>query len=100
VTPDELIPLAWLAGRAVEIDGDELRGAVRRSILLLAAGGDPMRGLDLDGRAVTSLADELDTAERRRSLLGGLRELGADIDSELAWRAYAASLLAEALGED
>jgi len=100
VTPDELIPLAWLAGRAVEIDEDELRGAVRRSILLLAAGGDPMRGLDLDGRAVTALAGELDTAERRRSLLEGLRELGADVDAELAWRAYAASLLAEALGED
>ena len=100
MTPDELIPLAWLAGRSIEIDEDELRGAVRRSVLLLVAGGDPLRGLDLDGRAVTALADELDTDERRLALLDGLDDLGAEVEPGLAWRAYAASLLAEALGED
>ena len=100
MTPDELIPLAWLAGRAVEVDEDERRGAVRRSLLLLAAGGDPTRDFDLDGRAVTALADELDTSERRAALDDGLRELGADVPSEVAWRAFAASLLAEELGGD
>jgi hypothetical protein len=100
VTPDELIPLAWLAGRAVEIGEDELRGAVRRSMLLLAAGGDPARELDLDGRAVTALADELDAPERRAALADGLRALGADVPSDAAWRAFAASLLAEELGND
>ena len=100
MTPDELIPLAWLAGRAVEVDEDERRGAVRRSLLLLAAGGDPTRELDLDGRAVTALADELDAPERRAALDDGLRELGADVPSDLAWRAFAASLLAEELGGD
>jgi hypothetical protein len=101
VTPDELIPLAWLAGRAVEIDDDELRGAVRRAMLLLAAGGDPHRGLDLDGRAVTALADELDSAGRREALQRGLRELGVDVDAELAWRSFACGLLAEELaGEE
>src|SRR5438128_9244108 len=37
---EELVPIAWLAGRSVPLDPDELRGAVRRALLLLAAGGD------------------------------------------------------------
>jgi hypothetical protein len=37
---DLLLALAWLAGREVELDQDELKGALRRSELLLAAGGD------------------------------------------------------------
>jgi len=98
VTPDELIPLAWLAGRELDIEEDELRGPVRRAMLLLVAGGDPMRELDLDGRAVTALADELDSPERRQILQRRLRELGADVPPDLAWRAFAASLLAEELG--
>ena len=98
---DELVPLAWLAGRSVPIAEEELHGAVRRAMLLLAAGGDPHRSLDLDGRAVTSLADELDTPERREALLQALHGLGADAEPELAWRAYACSLLADELaGEE
>ena len=59
--PDNLLPtLAWLAGRELELDPDELKGALRRAELLLAAGGDPHRELDFDGRAVTALADDLD----------------------------------------
>jgi hypothetical protein len=106
--------LAWLAGRDVSIDEDELRGALRRAVLLVAAGGDPRRRLDLDGRAVTALAVELDRPERREELANGLsRARGeadglADVsaaldrlvaDPNLAWRAYAAGLIGEELAE-
>ena len=99
--PDELVPLAWLAGRALELDEDELRGPIRRSMLLLAAGGDPARddALALDGRAVTALAEELYTPERFERLVVELGELGAAVDPELGWKAYACSLLAEELAE-
>ena len=105
--------LAWLAGGGLVAD-DERRGAVRRAMLLLAAGGDPHRVLDLDARAVTALAAELDRPERHAGLAGGLGELRAESDGlpraeaalaelaanpNLAWRAYAAGLLAEELGE-
>ncbi len=101
---EELVALAWHAGREVPLDEDELRGALRRSLLLLASGGDPRRGVELDGRAVTALADELDTPERREALLAGLRSIdGAEVllaEPELAWRAYACGLLVEELAED
>jgi hypothetical protein len=102
VTPDELVPLAWLAGRELALDADELRGPIRRCMLLLAAGGDPARedGLALDGRAVTALAEELRTPERVEQLQAELRELGADVDPELGWTAFACSLLAEELASD
>lgn len=108
--------LAWLAGQALEHDADELRGALRRAELLLAAGGDPRREVELDGRAVTALADDLDTPETRErfedalaalateaeglpSVAASLSELRAQPD--LAWRRYAGALLAEELaGED
>ncbi len=108
----ELAALAWLAGREVQIDEEELQGARRRAVLLLAAGGDPQRGLELDGRAVTALAADLDSPERRDELAAGLRGLqdqAADLDSvsaalasllldtDLAWRALACGLLAEEL---
>jgi hypothetical protein len=112
---DALALLAWLAGREVELDADAAQGALRRAVLLLAAGGDPRRGPDLDSRAVTALAAELDTPERRTALAAGIvrlrgeaagfarvsEALGAlDADPELAWRAFACGLLAEELGED
>jgi hypothetical protein len=105
----------WLAGRDVRLDEELLHGARRRAVLLLAAGGDPQRGLALDGRAVTALAEELDLPERRAELAAGiarLREqaaaypLVADVlgllrgDPDLAWRAFACGLLAEELGEE
>jgi hypothetical protein len=98
----ELVSVAWLAGRGVDIDPDELHGAVRRAMLLLAAGGDPHREPELDGRAVTALAAELDRPERRAELGAGLRRLQAGAssllaDPELAWRALACALLAEEL---
>lgn len=105
---EELVALALLAGREVPLDEDELRGALRRSLLLLASGGDPRRGLELDGRAVTALADELDAPERREALLAGLRSLAGEVpeadallaEPELAWRLYACGLLAEELAAD
>lgn len=104
--------LALLGGQGVVFGEDALRAAGRRAMLLLAAGGDPHRELDLDGRAVTALADELETAERLAQLregLSSLREQALDLrsvslalaallaDERLAWRALACALLAEEL---
>jgi hypothetical protein len=108
-----LVVLASVAGRDVPVENEVLRGAARRALLLLAAGGDPERGLDLDGRAVTAMAEELRTVDRQLALEQGLVDLrfqaqGLPHASEavhglleapdVAWRAYAAGLLAEELG--
>jgi hypothetical protein len=107
--------LAWLAGADVQIPEDEAAGALRRAVLLLAAGGDPHRALELDGRAVTGMAAELDSPERRAALARGLDALRADAaglleataaldrllaDDDLAWRAYAAGLIGEELADE
>jgi hypothetical protein len=108
-----LVVLASAAGREVSVDPEERRGAARRALFLLSAGGDPERGLDLNGRAVTALADELRTVDRQLALEQGIVELRAQAKGlphvseavrgladapEVAWRAYACSLLAEELG--
>ena len=108
-----LVVLASVAGQEVQIDADEAHGASRRALLLLTAGGDPDRGLDLNGRAVTALAEEVRTVDRQLALERGLDELKAEAAGlphvsealaalratpEVAWRAYACSLLAEELG--
>jgi hypothetical protein len=114
--PDELVPpLAFLAAPDVGIEADELRAARRRALLLLAAGGDPARELDPGGRAVRSVADDLDTPGRRAELeraLARLREAADGLprvaealdelltDGELAWRSLAAALLAEEVAGD
>jgi hypothetical protein len=107
--------LAFLAGRRVAVDDELLHGARRRAVQLLAAGGDPFRGLDLDGRAVRALADDLDRPERRAELGRGLAELRAQADGlplvtgrlealeqepDQAWRWFACALLAEELTGD
>jgi hypothetical protein len=109
---DPLPVLAYLAGQEVEIPDEELNGARRRAILLVAAGGDPHRPLEVDDRAVKSLAADLFNDERRAQLGAGIdavvllvrdlptaREgalfLAADVD--LAWRLFALGLLAEEL---
>jgi hypothetical protein len=112
---DALAVLAWLAGADVQVNEDELRGALRRSLLLLASGGDPHRTLELDGRAVVALAAELDRPERRDELTRGLTGLRTESeglsgvsmaldgllgDGDLAWRAYAAGLIGEELAEE
>jgi len=111
---DPLPVVAYLAGQAVELDEDELNGARRRALLLVAAGGDPHRELDVDDRAVKALATDLYTGERRGELARALdaivlrvrdlpaaREaaifLAGDVD--LAWRLFALALLAEELAE-
>jgi|SRR5437868_8452026 hypothetical protein len=104
--------LALLAARDYEPDSARVAGAIRRAMLLLAAGGDPHRELELDGRAVTSLAAELDAPELRAALGRGLGALAlaaaaypsvaaavAELEAgaELAVRAWACALLAEEL---
>ena len=108
-----LVVLASVAGEEIQIDEDEAHGATRRALLLLTAGGDPDRGLDLNGRAVTALAEEVRTVDRQLALENGLDEMKAAAKGlphvsealtalratpDVAWRAYACSLLAEELG--
>jgi hypothetical protein len=107
--------LAWLAGRELEHDPDELRATLRRATLLLATGGDPRREPSLDDRAVTSVAADLDapaTRERFEDALGALATEAEGMASvasalaqlraqpDLAWQCYACALLAEASGAD
>jgi hypothetical protein len=105
--------LCFLAGQSVELDEDEANAALRRAELLLVAGGDPRRGLDLYGRAATAVATDLDAPERRAQLADGLAALERDVaglhgasealrillaDANLAWQCFAAALLADELG--
>jgi hypothetical protein len=107
--------LALIAGRDVELEPNEVRGAQRRGVQLLAAGGDPQRSLDLDGRAVVAVADDLGSAERRRIFAAGLeslRETAAGLpevlaridalagDPDVAWRWFAVTILAEELSPE
>jgi len=104
--------LALLAARDLVIEPNELGPPLRRAMLLLAAGGDPHRELELDGRAVTALAAELDRPERRAEVSRGLEALREEaaglanvspaleellLDAGLAWSAYACALLADEL---
>jgi len=114
--PDEQWALlCYLAGQSVTLDASELQASLRRAALLLAAGGDPRRTLELHGRAVTALAQDLDTPCGRADLLAGLdalqpeaeglpgagaalKQLGGNPD--VAWQCFAMALLAEALAGD
>jgi hypothetical protein len=110
-----LVVIASVAGERVMIDEQRARAATRRALLLLTAGGDPTRGLDLNGRAVTALADDIRDADRQLMLEEGIRELAPAASGlphlseavhalihapDVAWRAYACSLLAEELGAE
>ncbi|MEX2646776.1 MAG: hypothetical protein WD249_10990 [Gaiellaceae bacterium] len=111
----ELEPqLAYVAVQSLELDEAELQGARRRALLVLASGGDPRRELEPDGGAVSVLAGELDSVERRRGLQEALRRLreraeglpavsaaldGLVADDAVAWRWAACALLAEELAE-
>jgi hypothetical protein len=106
--------LCFVAGRDVTVPAEETNAAVRRAELLLAAGGDPRRGLELYGRAVTALARDLDTMPRRGELAEGLAALVPELadlrgaseslrilldDPDLAWQCFAAAVLADARTE-
>ena len=107
--------LALVAADRVRFDADEVAGAVRRALLVLASGGDLRRELSVDDRAVATLAEHLDDPARRAELETALQELraGADelsagaraldallADSERAWRALATAVLADELTDD
>jgi len=109
------VALAWLAGQEVPADEDELRAALRRAELLLAAGGDPRRPLEPDGRAVGALAADLDAPGAREALARALEALLPQAkgllrveealrtllgEEELAWRLYASAILLDSLAED
>jgi hypothetical protein len=103
----DLVVLAYLAGQDVPVEDDERDAALRRALFVFAAGGDLHRDPTLGDPAVIELAADLDTAERREALTGAIDRLEAEPpslarlrDPELAWRAYACGLLADALGED
>jgi hypothetical protein len=107
--------LAFVAGQQVELDRDEANAALRRAELLLAAGGNPHRPLELYGRAASAVAADLDSPAARAHLSEGLEALEVETaglrgagealrllraDGDLAWQCYAAALLAEELGDE
>jgi hypothetical protein len=111
---DPLPVLAYVAGQGVEIAVEELNGARRRALLLVAAGGDPHRDLDVDDRAVKALAADLYDDERRAQLGAAIDALVLRVrdlpvaraaalflaaDGDLAWRLFSLGLLAEELAE-
>ena len=111
---EPLAVVAYLAGQRVELPESELNQGRRRSMLLVAAGGDPHRELGVDDRAVKALAADLHTEERQAQLAAGLDELAVvarDLDRareavlflakdvDLAWRLFALGLLAEELDD-
>jgi hypothetical protein len=89
------------------VDEQERNAAVRRALFVFAAGGDLHREPALDEPAVVELARDLETTGRREAFSAAVARLEGEPavlerlrDPELAWRAYACALLAEALGED
>jgi len=103
-----------VAGAQVELDEGECRATLRRAELLLVAGGNPRRELDLHGRAVSAVADDLDSDAARQQLRAGLVDLELETagllktndacetllaDPDLAWQCFARALLADALAE-
>jgi hypothetical protein len=110
-----LVVLTWLVLGDVHLDDAERKAALRRAMLVLAAGGDPHRELDHDEVAVARLAEELDAPERRASLAAALAGLAAEADGlptvsealatlqgepDLAWRTLALALIADELADE
>ena len=104
--------LAMVAVERVGFEPNELSAAVRRALLVLAAGGDLRRELSLDDTAVAGLAADLDDRTRRAELQTCLRELrgltdelpataealdALIADGDRAWRALATAVLADEL---
>lgn len=109
------VMIAFVARDTVRIPPEQLDAALRRALLVLAAGGDLHRELVTDDPAVTALAADLDAPERRRELEASLRALrghahelpgaGAAVDALLAdgdraWHALSCAILADELEGD
>jgi hypothetical protein len=107
--------LAMVARESVSLPVEDVQSALRRTLLVLAAGGDPHRQVEIDGKAVSSLADDLDSPSRRAELQEALRELKEHAEGlpratylleslidepDLAWRSLAVALIAEELAEE
>ena len=89
------------------LDDAERNAAIRRALLVFAAGGGLEREPTLNDPAVLELARDLDSPSRREALAAAVEQLEAEPealvplrDPETAWRAYACALLADALGEE
>jgi hypothetical protein len=110
-----LVVLTWLVLGDVDIPEAGRKAALRRAMLVLAAGGDPHRELDHDSVAAARLADELDGPARRASLAAALGNLAGQADGletvsealaalqeepDLAWRTLAVALLADELADE
>jgi hypothetical protein len=112
----DVVPaVVYLAAPAVHVGEDERQAALRRALLVLAAGGDPHRELEPDGPSVRALASDLDRPDRREQLTAGLERLSSAAEGlprvagaielllsepERAWGWYATTLLADELGGD
>jgi hypothetical protein len=109
-----LTVLVWLVVGEVDVADAERKAALRRAMLVLAAGGDPHRELDHDEVAVERLAAELDAPGRRTGLAAALEALAVESaglpvvsealttllnEPDLAWRTYALALLADELAD-
>jgi hypothetical protein len=91
----------------VPLDDADRNAALRRALLVFAAGGGLEREPTLSDPAVLELARDLDSPSRREALAAAVERLEAEPEAlerlrepETAWRAYACGLLADALGED
>ena len=106
------VAVAWLVRDEVGFDEDELNGARRRAMFVLAAGGDPHRDLSPNSVAAERLAAELDSPERRTALDTALAALDTSglprvtnvvatlrADPERAWRTLSLALLADEIAE-
>ena len=89
------------------LEDAERNAALRRALLVFAAGGALDRDPGLHDPAVLELAGDIDSPERRAALAAAIERLDAAPETlerlqepEIAWRAYACGLLADALGED
>jgi hypothetical protein len=106
------VAVAWLVKDEIGLDEDELNGARRRAMFVLAAGGDPHRDLSPNSVAAERLADELDSAERRHGLDAALAALDTNglprvrdavtalrADPDRAWMTLALALLADEIAD-
>ena len=95
-----LVVTAYLAGQSVPIPEEERNAAVRRALLVFAAGGGLGREPDLEDPAVLELAAALDElpADDLPTVTAAAESLRAD--PELAWRSFALSLLADELADE